>query len=267
MLYADVLFLVDFSMDTVALWLTSKLIHSQIKAVRCALAAGLGALVSTVLTILLTNATVSLVLGITVSFIMCLIAFGYGGIFNFTKMFAVLWTVGMVIGGIMTFLLSRGHYSRVYTNGVLQAESSVQLLPIAVGLCSVFVYFLRRISRKRSVRVLISFDSDTIDAVGIVDSGNFLRDPVSGDCVIVVTRDLLPNKLRNVDAFDYLSVRECGFNGKLRLIPVTGVDGNTLLTAIRPNKVILDGREVRCMVAISEAEDNKKKCIVPESLM
>ncbi len=254
-------------MDTVALWLTSKLIHSRIKAIRCALAAGIGALVSTVLTAMEANAIVSLVLGITVSFIMCLITFGYGGLFNFTKMFAVLWTVGMVIGGTMTFLLSRGNDSRIYTNGVPQAESSVQLLPIAVGLCSVFVYFLHRIARKRSVRVLISFDSDTVDTVGIVDSGNFLRDPVSGDGVIVVVRDLLPNKLRNVDALDFSSVSECGFNGKLRLIPVTGVGGSTLLTAIRPNKVMLDGREVRCLVAISDVKDSKNKCIVPESLM
>lgn len=265
-LYADVLFLVDFSMDTVTIWLTSKLIHYPIKTVRCAVSAGMGALVSTVLTALEVGAGLSLILGVVTSLLMCLAAFGFCGVFNFAKRCAVLWTVGMVLGGSMTFLLSRGTYSRVYAD-TPQTESSVHLFPFAAALCSVFIWFLRRVSRKRNVRVKITFDSRTVDVIGIVDSGNILKDPITGDGVIIVSRDLLPEKLQIGDFFDTDELTEKNLAGKTRLIPVTSVTSSKMLLALRPDSVKLDGREVKCLLAISDENENKNLCIVPEGIM
>ena len=264
-LYADVLFLVDFSMDTVTLWLTSKLIHYPIKTVRCAVSAGMGAFVSTILTAIEVSAGLALFLGFVTSLLMCLTAFGFSGVFGFAKSCAVLWTVGMVLGGVMTFLLSRGTYSRVYT-GALQTESSVHLFPLSAAICSTFVWFLRRVNRKRRVRVSITFGDYTADTVGIVDSGNFLKDPITGDGVIVVSSDLLPEEFQKLDFYNTETLYEHKASLKIRLIPVSSVTGSKMLLAVRPDSVKLDGREVKCLVAISDENKNKTVCIVPEGI-
>ena len=248
------LFLIDFSMDTVTLWLASKVIHSKIKVKRCVLAAGLGALISTVLTAFSAEGAVNLILGIVTSGAMCAVAFGYGGLFRFIKHCAVLWTVGMILGGIMTFLLSLGTYSRVYTADISVGKSSIYLLPLASVICSVFLHFLRRVRYKRVVRVHIEIGSDTVDTGGVVDSGNFLRDPISGDGVVIVKRDFFSDGLGSIDVFDLSEANGAGVNGKIRLIPVSGVGGSSLLVAVRPNKIKIDGREVRCLVALSDME-------------
>lgn len=254
-------------MDTVTLWLTSKLIHRPLKALRCGASAGIGAILSTALTCFSAGETLSLVAGIAASIVMCLVAFGFEGGFSFIKRIAVLWTVGMVLGGIMTFLLSRGSYSRVYTDDVVQTESAVYLFPIAVAMSSLFVWFLRRVSRKRIVSVRITHDGHTVETTGIVDSGNFLKDPLTGDGVIIISRDLLPWQITKTDLTAMTLSAYEGLNTKIRLIPVTGVTGSKMLFAIRPDLVKLDGREVRCLIAVSDGEENDNKCIVPESIV
>ena len=265
-LYADVLFLVDFSMDTVAIWLSSKLLHSPLKSIRCAVAASIGALSSTVLTVLMADRIISIIIGIITSLVMCFVVFGYGGLFVFVKRCAVLWTVGMILGGIMTFLLSHGNYSRVYTGDELNSKTNVHLFPVAAGICSLFMYFLRRVNRKRNVMVSIIMNSQTIDTVGLVDSGNLLKDPISGDGVIVVSKSLLPDTYLGIDVTDLKSLTEHGFADRMRLIPVSGVTGSKVLVAFRPEKVRLDGRTVKCLVAVSDEQGSDNKCIVPESI-
>ena len=93
------------------------------------------------------------------------------------------------------------------------------------------------------------------------DTGNSLRDPVSGSRVLIATPDALKGILREyATLFEHLgpvqlqelSAQIPELAGRLRLLPFSSVGGKGLLPAFRPERLFIDGRERRdYLVAVS----------------
>ena len=86
----------------------------------------------------------------------------------------------------------------------------------------------------------------------LLDTGNSLRDPVSGARVLIATPRALEGILReNAALFDRLgplqlqelSAQIPELAGRLRLLPYSAVGGPGLLPAFRPDRLFIDGRE------------------------
>ena len=109
--------------------------------------------------------------------------------------------------------------------------------------------FLRRACTAKSVCVQLRLFEHEATLTALVDSGNLLRDPVSGKSVIVVDRKkllpLLPRDLAAALEKDsptlWLSDRR--YAKSIRLVPAKTATGERLLPAIKPQALqLLDGQ-------------------------
>jgi sigma-E processing peptidase SpoIIGA len=113
----------------------------------------------------------------------------------------------------------------------------------------------------------------------LIDSGNLLRDPISGNmCVIVdadALRGVLPeNVIKSAESknADTASFPE-DIARRIRLIPVGTATGRGMLLAIRADRVYIcdknKKREVNALVALCKLEKNCEGCeaLVPSELM
>lgn len=110
------------------------------------------------------------------------------------------------------------------------------------------------VSMKKYCRVILSHDGRKLSLMALHDTGNMLRDPISGEPVLVVgsqiadelfglTQEQLCSPVETIGTLRMLG---------LRLIPyrAVGQPGGMLL-AIKLDKVIIDGRQMNTLVAFA----------------
>jgi stage II sporulation protein GA (sporulation sigma-E factor processing peptidase) len=86
----------------------------------------------------------------------------------------------------------------------------------------------------------------------LYDSGNCLSDPASGNKVILVSDFIVsqlfpPDLLHISDPIEFISTAALSSNcsEKFRLLSFSSLGGNGLIVGFRPEKVLIDGVEVK----------------------
>lgn len=239
-LYADVLFLVDLSMDFLTLHLCARLTHRRVHPLRLAFAAVVGALGSVLLTCLNANRGVTFFTGLLLSAAMNAIAFGFGRSAGaFLRQYLLVWGSGAITGGCMSLLLSLG--TPVYlSDGSGGTQPFLPLFLATTGM----VYSLLRILQKRlhiqTADVQITCHGQTSRCTVLVDSGNLLTDPLTGRSVVLVSKNAVANLPLPTDET---------VPGLLP-IPANGVNGTRLLWGFRPDALYIDGVARDALIAV-----------------
>lgn len=96
-----------------------------------------------------------------------------------------------------------------------------------------------------------------IDA--LMDSGNLLRDPLTGLPVIVLS----PAAAKRLDLPD----RADDLRPGMRLTPIRTASGGALVILVRPDELRLDRRPVRAMLGVAPVSDARYNALVPVSLL
>ena len=250
--YLDLYVLVNVSMDLLCLMITSALLHRRMPKWRPFFAATLGGVYAAIALILGFRGVIGFVLDTAVALLICLIAFCEKG----TRPLAILkWTavfvlISMMMGGVMTGLyacLNRLHLPLESLQGDDLSVWTFALLSAVAGVATWRGGRLLGLSSKTrivSVRAVLFGKAVTLRA--LVDTGNLLRDPVSGRSVIVAAPDrlasVLPPPLLRVcqtgKVEPWLSSHEHAKS--LRPIPTQTASGSSLLFAIVPDELTVD---------------------------
>ena len=223
-IYADTLFIVNFSMDFLSLFITGKLTHSPIKSRRILLAAALGAIFATVSVVFDSGDAVSRILWLTAfatcALTMCRISYSVG----LKKLLPVFIAVNLGLGGLMSLLFGLARRSGLTMSGGDNSASPLMFLVFALisGVVSLVYGRLRMFGTKRKeVTSQITVLGNTVSARLLSDSGNLLCDPISSKPVIILSPDIfgdkIPETIKSGDP-DY-STLEFETGTKLRLIP------------------------------------------------
>ena len=259
--YADLLFLIDFSMDLLTFYIVSKILRRRISLLRTVSAAAMGGIYS-VATLSLPKGFFSVLFGLFVCFVMCMTALLSKRWENFAKMplyTGLFFVVSSLLGGMMT-----AFYSMLNRNPLTPEadKNDLSLWVFAIGALAsgaatlMGSNLLSRTSKSRRGELKITIGGRQESFSGLSDSGNLLRDPIGGKAVIILDRDkaehTFPLLFRRKGAIpSELAVR-------VRMIPVTTAAGSGLLTAVRPDKITLsyDGeeREIEALVAASKGQ-------------
>ena len=101
-IYGDVLFLINFSMDFLSLYIAGKIMHFKMSAWRVILGASVGAVYGVCSLLFDLGALFNNVITVLVMVMMCAIAFRFGSFRNFAATAALFCGISMLIGGIMT---------------------------------------------------------------------------------------------------------------------------------------------------------------------
>lgn len=117
----------------------------------------------------------------------------------------------------------------IYSNGIVYFDIDMTFLTIISVISYLIITFITKITEKKSSKnreylVILENDGKIITSTGLMDTGNSLRDPFSGYPVIMVEQDMF-QKLFKED--------------KIRYIPISTVNGESLIKAFRPEKITI----------------------------
>lgn len=267
--YADVLFLINFSMDFLVLYLCAKLSRRRMRCVRYVLAASIGGVYGVVALFLPQNGLPPLICDVLSLALICAVAF-YSkeiGFRDFIGRCALFAGISAILGGMMSAfytVLNRSGLAVLEPDGGDDISVWIFALIAALGGAAAVAggKRMKRIAASKQSSIEIGFGSRTVRLRAMTDTGNLLTDPLSGRgvaiCELDAVKEIFPRELveywerGDIGSTSALSEK---YALKLRYVPAKGVvcAKSSMLTAIVPDifKVICEGKEVDADVLIA----------------
>ena len=248
--YADILFIVNMYVDAMLLYGTARFLQLPLKKGRWLAASLLGGGLGLCALLPPLPGGVLLALCFAQTLLLVFAAFGRCSVRVLLKSAFVLFLLGAALSGVLTavrrFLPVHG---MVLRNGAVYFDISPLLLVLltcgAYGILCLFERFFR----KRQPDVLyktawLTLGGKTVSLRVKVDTGLTLREPFSGQPVLVAERSALAAVLPP----DF-GAESCAL--PLRLVPFSSIGGSGILPAFRPDSLILDGEALPHWAAVS----------------
>ena len=262
-LYVDVLFAINFSMDFLSLFITMKILHKKVYKARTLISSTLGGLYGVCEMLIQTSFVISVIVNVAVSVLMCLIAFTEKKIGKLTIEIIVLWGCSATLGGTMSILyvfLNRlmSDYIKNYSYDVV--FGGARFFIIAALSVIIALLFSKIFSQKATVmeaEIKILFKNSSYVFKGLCDSGNVLKEPITGRSVILVSAS---SKIGRAISEEH--------EMKKRYIPYVGVGSTGMLKGIIPQKILINDSEKSAVVApIENINFAGYDALIPASLI
>lgn len=278
-IYADMIFLLNFCMDFLALFAAGKILGLRLSAGRLVLSSVFGAAYCVFTFICDYSSILEMIINILVSVIMCFIAYNINSLVSFTKIFVIFYSACFMLGG--------GIEALYYLSGLVNTEDIVggsganasppfQTIIIFAGFCTLIVIFagslFKRHSSVKDTEIIVGFMGREVKIASIVDSGNLLYEPISSVPVIIVTLKSAAN-LFDMDTIEFFAGDSVAYLNKVggselekaaalkfRIVPVKSVmEAKNILPAFTPDYIRYRTRRTKSETEknISEAEDIK----------
>ncbi len=259
-IYADIVCLLNGLIDFLLLWLTAGIRRQSVKFWRLGIASLLGGIYSMLYLWPAFSFIFTLVGKITISLLMVWIAFGFHHPLTYFRNLRVFYLICFLAGGGVMAL----HYAllgNVQTaGGVFLSDSNagwgspVSWLLVLIGFPLVWLYTkwsFRSLEERNTigeflVPIRIQIEENVMECMGLIDTGNQLRDPITRTPVIMVEysqlKDYLPavfKKMVTTKNWDHsLHQLPLEWMVKVRVIPfrVTRSSGEMML-AFKPDKI------------------------------
>jgi len=246
--YADLLFLINFSMDYLCLYVCAKVMGRRIRLPRFLLSAAIGGIYSVVSLFLSITSLLSIVIDIGVCLIMCAIVFAEKGRRLSSTLLCTFLFVGisMMTGGCMTAIFNFLNRLDLPLSDIGEDGISTYLFALLAAIAGFISLRSGELISKRApikeCKVKITFQGQEIELLGFADSGNLVKDPISGKAVIIVDKETVAKSLPIVefDMFKQGKATEKLPFGCLRLIPINTAGGKGLLVAALPEKTVIE---------------------------
>ena len=263
--YGDVLFLVNFAMDFVALGITGKMLRMRMKKRRIAGAAAMGGVYGVCAVFFEGQVWISVGIGIAAAALMCYVAFDRRA----GEALAVLICVDFLLGGGMTAAWTLLGSLRGRTSDPAQTAARLTdgiplgWLALMAGGSALAALIADRIRKKRkgcrTRRVEVRLDGQRRSEDALVDTGNLLRDPISGLPVMLLPEKEAPEwmpapflrvmRTSDPSALPGLPPETAK---RIRIVPAHSLGGRSLLLAVRPDSIRVDGREYDALIALAD---------------
>ena len=226
--YADILILVNFTVDYFLLLLTSSLLHKRTKLRRLLLSSALGGIFSLYIFLPQTNFFAETAVRVLMCCALCLTAFKVQSIKDFFRCAAALFAVNFAYSGAMIAV-----WYLFKPNGMVINNSVVyfNISPLFLILFSVLGYFitvaLKRILQKsfpEHIKCKVKFycNNKVLNLDGIADTGNSLKDCFGMSQIFITEKSIVDILL---DGSPYET--------RYRAIPCATVTGAQILDGYR----------------------------------
>ncbi len=246
--YLDLVFLLNFFFDFLLLYGTCKILK-EIVPIKRLVFGSLVASSSIFLLFIKLNSIELFLIKIIISIGIILVTFGKS---NFIKNISYFYLLSIILGGSLYLF----NVSFTYKNqGILFINNGLSInfiLFLIVSPIIIFCYVRENILYKNTYgniyKVLILIGKDKYKLRGMIDTGNQLRDPYKGRCVILINNNI--NMLGK----------------KTIYVPYKALNTTGVIKCFKVDKVIIEEKEFdNCLVGISKdlfSLDNVD-CILP----
>ena len=255
-IYIDIIIVENLIMNYIILYATGLISKSKKSYIRIFLASLIGAIYATLEYVLKVNIYSNIILKTILSIIIVYVAFYPQDVKKMCKQLLLFYVTTFTFGGIATYLIyvlkpqniiiKNGMYVGTYVLKVIFIGAIVG----TIILVTAFKMAKNKLTKKDmicKVKIKLNGKEETLEAM--VDTGNMLKEPITGTPVVVVERtslyELLPKEiLNNTESIlggDFEKIPEEIKNEyvpKLKLIPFASLGKqNGMLVGIKPEKI------------------------------
>ena len=243
--YGDLLFLINFSMDFLCFYISLLLLHQKLPLFRMCLSSFVGGVYSVIALFIPITGLKATAIDMLVLVLMCLTVYLRKNVTvgKMLKGIFLYFFVSALLGGLMTSLFSLFNRIELLAKQTgIEEGIDVWIFALLAIVGSIFTLkggkIFRSSSSKRTASLLIESDIGQKELRALVDSGNLATDPISGKSVIFVSVEKCKNIVDN-DLYDFVKNNRNIYDipitilSKIRMIPTRAVSGETLLPAVR----------------------------------
>lgn len=255
-IYIDIIIVENLIMNYIILYATGLISKSKKSYLRMFMASLIGAIYATLEYVLKVNIYSNIILKTILSIIIVYVAFYPQNAKKMCKQLILFYVTTFTFGGIATYLIyvlkpqniiiKNGMYVGTYVLKVIFIGAIVGTIILAIA----FKMAKNKLTQKDmicKVKIKLNGKEETVEAM--VDTGNMLKEPITGTPVVVVERtslyELLPKEiLNNTESIlggDFEKIPEEIKNEyvpKLKLIPFASLGKqNGMLVGIKPEKI------------------------------
>ena len=251
--YLDLIFLENLFMNLIILFATVIAIKSKVKILRLLISSALGSIYAVILYVGNIKLFSNIFVKILLSIIMVHIAFNPSTLKKELKNLLTFYFISFTFGGVVFTVVYFANTEKLLIyKGALVSITPLKFIIIG-GMASLIIIVITlknlkgRISKKDMFcEITIYYREQFTKIKAIVDTGNFLRDPINKTPVVIVEKE----KLKSIIPADILDNLQNIINGKdillgeyasrIRLIPFSSIGKpNGVLIGIRPDNVVI----------------------------
>ena len=244
--YIDLLFLINLSMDYLCLYICGKVLHRGLRFWRMVAGSAIGGVYSILSLFLPFSAPINLAIDALICILICITVFhekkrGFSSLFLCTFLFV---GISLMTGGVMTAIFNLLNKLDLPLDSIDGDGISTYLFAIVAAIAGfVSLGSGKVISRKASIEechLTVTLGGKTTTILAMSDSGNLVKDPLSGKSVIIIDRNEL-SKLCDISVFDAFlqgksPVENTNVKG-LRVIPINTPGGRSFLCAANADSI------------------------------
>ena len=264
--YIDIYFLINFTVDFLALYFASLLSKVPTTTIRIALGAIVGG-VTAILNLFIDTSWIGYIALLFGLCFMVLISSKRVSFYRKLKLAFCFAVVEMLIGGLVywSYGFLDKHLGDV-ANGIDGGGDGnllilAILVLISIGIFKCLVSLFSFTSSSRTVEVELRMNGRRVIAEALVDTGNLARDPLDMRAVMLVGEDIAERLLGEESTkLDFPDKIDLGLRKRIRLIPVSFGKHRRLLVGFRPDAVYVKthkGREEIDIVVAIDKEGGK----------
>ncbi len=261
-LYADILFIINFSMDFLGLFICSKVMQYKATRGRILLASLIGGLYGVASMVVKLEFVWNCILCVMFAAIMSVVCFKEKNFSRWIALILMYIFISATLGGLMSIVYTflNNVISLITVENTYVTYGGARLF-IIIGLTSTISLIFSRILLKRKniefVELSIKMKSSSYTLKGLCDSGNLLVEPFSGKGVILVSEDsLLGKEISSIN--DY----------KVKYIPFRDVSGEGILKGVLPKEIKINGKTTDAIVATTKKNNfNGYDALVPKTVL
>ncbi|MCG8484866.1 MAG: sigma-E processing peptidase SpoIIGA [Clostridia bacterium] len=260
-IYAELLFLENLFINYIILLIVSKICSVTKKKKRLILGAASGALYAFVFFIPSIHFLYSTIFKMAASILIVLISFYPIHLKGFIKLMVSFYAVSFAIGGMVLGAIYFTSMSGLIKNNIFYINQLSYFKLIFLVILGYYILkymsclFKEKILKKTlKVKITIEIDKKTTCITGLIDTANFLLDPISHTPVIVVEfsalEDFLPeifkDILKNNEDISTIpdKIYELGWGRRIRFIPYSSLGAETgMLIGVKPDVIYIEKEE------------------------
>jgi len=261
-IYADILLMENIVMNYLILWLTSTTLKVHAGRIKMLAASVVGALYALLIFFPGYKFLYTTVMKVLLSLLIIVIAFTPIRFREFLKQLSVFYLISFILGGAVFGLFYFTNAGTVTAGGVFLIKGIPLSVLVGAGLVTIIIIRLCLVPlysclEKRSLyrSFVISVGDRSAEAVGLLDTGNELFDPITNYPVIVVqysaVKELLHESIREIFEQNreedleniYDGFKEANWVYRLRLIPFSSLGKEKgMLLGFKADRVTIGNR-------------------------
>ena len=240
-LYIDVYFLINFSVDLLSLHIASLFMKIKTSKSAIIISALIGALYAVILVLIPKNRVVFIIGAFVYFYVVATLMANGCRVFRKVKFLTAFLIVEIMIGGLVYF--AYGALKRITTEEYYQEIQSEReliifslIILLSIGVLKLLLTFFKNNFSEMNVKLKLTvFDSEYLfDA--LVDSGNFLKDPMDLSPVMLIK----PRLSKKIFPYGVPDISESGnvsekMKQRIRVIPISGIGNRKILCGFRPD--------------------------------